>query len=50
MSTLEDQVSELIENQKHILEALKYLDERIETGIKMSNDDKGNCCKSKDDR
>ena len=41
MSRLKDQVSELMENKKHILEALKYLDERIEDGIKKANNDKG---------
>ena len=41
MSSLKDQVSELMKNQKHILEAIKYLDERIEDGIKKANYDKG---------
>ena len=41
MSTLKNQVSELMENQKHMLEAIKYLDGRIVDVIEKANSDKG---------
>ena len=40
MSTLKNQVNELMENQKHMLEAIKYLDERVVDIIMKANKDK----------
>ena len=39
MKTLKEQVKELTENQKHILEAIKYLNERLETNLEKVNDE-----------
>ena len=40
MSALDVQVRELMKNQKHILEAIKYLDDRIKDIIDKSEPDK----------
>ena len=42
MSALNDQVMELMKNQNHMLEAIKYLDERIKDIIGQAKDDKFN--------
>ena len=39
MKTLNEQVKELTENQKLILEAIKYLNERLEINLEKVNDD-----------
>ena len=39
MKTLNEQVKELTENQKHILEAIKYLNERLESNLDKVNDE-----------
>jgi phage terminase small subunit len=39
MKTLKDQVKELTENQKHILEAIKYLNEMLERNLENVNDE-----------
>ena len=41
ITSLTVQVTELTVNQKHILEAIKYLDERIKDIIANTNNDKG---------
>ena len=41
MESFEDQVSELMRNQKHILEAIKYLNERIDIIDKTKDDKSG---------
>ena len=40
MKLLEDQVDELMRNQNHILEAIKYLNEKVEEMIDKTKDDK----------
>ena len=40
MSELYHKVSELMENQQHILEAIKYLDKKIKDILEKANDDK----------
>ena len=42
MSTLDVQVRELMKNQNHMLEAIKYLDERIKDIIDKAGNDKRN--------
>ena len=42
MSSLDAQVRELMKNQNHILEAIKYLDERVKDIIDKEDNDKGN--------
>ena len=39
MKTLKDQVKELTENQKHILEAIKYLNNRLDASIYKDDDE-----------
>ena len=39
MKTLNEQVKKLTDNQKHILEAIKYLNERLESNLEKVNDD-----------
>ena len=39
MKTLKDQVEELTNNQNHILEAIKYLNERLEAIIEKNDDE-----------
>ena len=39
MKTLKNQVKELTENQKHILEAIKFLNERLERNLENVNDE-----------
>ena len=39
MKTLNEQVKKLTDNQKHILEAIKYLNERLESNLEKINDD-----------
>ena len=40
MEVLEDQVDELMINQNHILEAIKYLNGKVEEMIGKTKDDK----------
>ena len=40
MEALEDQVDELMRNQNHILEAIKYLNGKVEEMIDKTEDDK----------
>ena len=40
MTAIKEQVKELTENQKHILEAIKYLKERMEYMLKKFDDEK----------
>ena len=39
MKTLNEQVKKLTDIQKHILEAIKYLNERLESNLEKVNDD-----------
>ena len=39
MKTLKDQVKELTENQKHIFEAIKYLNDRLDASIDKDDDE-----------
>ena len=39
MSELYHKVSELMKNQQHILEAIKYIDEKIKDNLEKANDD-----------
>ena len=39
MKTLNEQVKELTGNQKHILEVIKYLNERLESNLEKVNEE-----------